>query len=484
MRLHTDFSGAWVCAAALALCSFGTLAQQAAPQPQWLIQPGVPPAAAPEPMRPAPPPAADIPFEAAEAVPAFRQNPAAVGILQAMQKKDFTTAYAQLAALEAQYAGDVEFDTLLGAAAVQAGAAEEAVLPLRRVVLQRPGALDVRFDLARALYAAGEWEEADRGFAELQKRNPPPAVARGIREYREAIAARNARYRSRLQWLAQVESGDDSNANAATDLQNFAGFQLSEAAREQSSAFWGLGLSAGIGLPLNARWRVQLEPQARLREYTDFEAASRQEAGLGAGLVYERASSQLRFGLRGTQIWLDGESNATLFALEGGWKRSLSGLLSLGANLRLGALRFPDALATREVDQYVLSTELGYGFAALPRVRLASTLLLGRDEAVEDDSPNSRDSYGFAQSLSWFIGKGSYASLRLGYLEAGYDDAFFGIQRDDEQLSAGLTLGYAPAALLGWGVMLRSSWLDNDSSVDFYSYDRVEIGLVVQREFQ
>ena len=472
----------------------GAAPAQDVPAPQWLDTQAPAEARTPAAARPDVAQARELPAASARRVDAEPEPgtgsgaalpPVVLGSVEnpaALTPARLQGLYPELAAIEPEYAGDPDFDAIYGLAALASEAHGEAVFALQRATLARPAALDLRFDLARAYYASGDYEAADAEFAALQAADPPPRLATVIRDYRQGIARNNARYRAQNRlWLA-ASAGHDSNANAATDLTDFNGFVLADAAREQESPYYGLRAQAAWSRPLTARWRASLEPHAAAREYPDFEAASRLELGLGAQAVYERAAWQGRLGPRYTQLWLDGEDNAQLLAMEGALSRSLGRSL-LGVSARAGALRYPDELTVRDIDQYVLGLDAAYAVSGLP-LQWRGGVLLGREEAVEEGSPNSRDTLGVQAGLRWATTPLSTLRAGVAWLDGSYDDPFFGESRDDTQLSANLALDLGLAAAPQWLFVLQGQWLDNDSSIDVFSYDRLELGLVAQWSFE
>src|SRR5690606_1828271 len=75
-----------------------------------------------------------------------------------IRRGEAEAAYAALAARLDLYAGDPEFDYLLGIAALDSGHPGPALLAFERVLLVAPDHLQARAELGRAYLAAGEHE--------------------------------------------------------------------------------------------------------------------------------------------------------------------------------------------------------------------------------------------------------------------------------------------------------------------------------------
>ena len=83
------------------------------------------------------------------------------GLIQANQGR---AAYELLAPLEQQRAGDVEYDYLLGLAAIDAEQFTRAVFALERVLAMRPEHPQARAEIARAYFLMGENKAARQEF--------------------------------------------------------------------------------------------------------------------------------------------------------------------------------------------------------------------------------------------------------------------------------------------------------------------------------
>ncbi len=122
-------------------------------------------------------------------------------------------AYNTMRPLQYDLAGNVEFDYLLGLAALESGHPDEATLAFERVLTVRPDMLGARLDMARAYFELGSLELAKGEFEELQKLDPPPEARQAMKRYMEAIEHRN----TRLTYSAYIEGtiGYNSNVNSA-----------------------------------------------------------------------------------------------------------------------------------------------------------------------------------------------------------------------------------------------------------------------------
>lgn len=91
--------------------------------------------------------------------------------------------YTLLAPHEHEMAGNVDYDYLLGIAALDSGNPEKASLALERVLAANPDYAGARLDLARAHFALGDLARAKTEFEAVQAQNPPPAAKTVIEQY-------------------------------------------------------------------------------------------------------------------------------------------------------------------------------------------------------------------------------------------------------------------------------------------------------------
>jgi outer membrane protein len=132
---------------------------------------------------------------------------------QLLDRHDAEAAYKLLLPLEAQRAGDPEFDYLLGIAALDAGDRERAVFALERVLAVQPDNLRARAEIARAYLAGGEREAAKREFEAVRARQVPAEVRATIDRFLSAIAAAE---HTRVDSYLELAFGYDTNVTSAT----------------------------------------------------------------------------------------------------------------------------------------------------------------------------------------------------------------------------------------------------------------------------
>lgn len=387
-------------------------------------------------------------------------------------------AYALLQPQEAALAGDVLYDYLLGVAALDSGRSSEAIFSLRRALSVEPGFSGARMELARAYYESGNAELARPLFNQLLGENPPPAVANVIYQYLQAMDRAPPVPRGRFLPYLDLFAGYDSNANGSTGDEQFLGFMLSPDNVETDSAFaeigagfdWLLPRSSRFGWMFNARASHRANPDASFVDMTIL-------SGLG-GFNWQREAWFGRAALDGYWGARDGDPNESYFGANALVGRRLADRWDVTLDLRGGAQRYDDAIEVLDVDRFLYSLGVSHRFAS--RSQLSLQLLGGNDNERIDGSPYGNSKLGGRLSLVAPVGEAAWLYASLGGLQIDYDGLFFGTAREDTQLSAVLQLEFRDVLTRGLAVIPRLRYVDNDSDVELYSYDRTEIGVVIR----
>ena len=192
----------------------------------------------------------------------------------------FSEALAVLRPLAPDHADRTDVLFLVGLAAIgasqQAGAGEgertalldEAIAALRAVLIDRPGLVRVRLELARAFFLRSEDDLSREHFERVLAGGPPPPMAANVRRFLEAI-------RARRRWNGYVGAvfAPDSNLNAASgsDVIHIRGVPF----RRDADA----GARSGVGIIVWGGGEYQHPLHRRLRLRAGVDLARREYAG-------------------------------------------------------------------------------------------------------------------------------------------------------------------------------------------------------------
>ncbi len=180
----------------------------------------------------------------------------------------------------------------------------EAVAAFHAILIDRPGLVRVRLELARAFYLKGDNDLSREHFERVLAGRPPPAMAVNIQRFLEAI-------RARRRWTGHFGAtlAPDSNINAASDEKVIYIHGLPLHRDADATARSGLGAVLWGGgeyqHPLSRRLRLRTGADLARREY--------------AGSEFDQTFLSAHIGPR----WLVGQ--ATEFSLVGSARRRWTG---------------------------------------------------------------------------------------------------------------------------------------------------------------
>ncbi|MEE8427304.1 MAG: tetratricopeptide repeat protein [Woeseiaceae bacterium] len=387
-------------------------------------------------------------------------------------------AYELLLAQEAEMSGLAYFDYLLGVAALDTLRFDEAILSLQRSVSTAPQFSGARMELARAHFEAGEPDMARPMLVTLLTEDPPPGVRDVLDQYIAAIDAKSKKSKSRFKPYVELTVGHDDNANASTDDQQFLGFTLSPENLETDSYFYEAGAGFDWTTQRSARLAWQLGARVGYRKNPDAPFVDSTVLGGGGGLLWRRGAIFGRAQLDGYRSTRDGESNESYQGVNLQIGRHLSELWDLSFSLRAGALRHDDAIEILDVDRILYRLGTGYRFRS--RGRIGIEVIGGSDNATQNNSPYGNSRFGARLSMNAPLGESSYVFISVGSLTSNFDSLFFGVPREDTQLTSVLQFEFRDVLTDGLTITPRVRYIHNASNVSLYDYDRTEIGLLLR----
>ena len=384
-------------------------------------------------------------------------------------------AYTLLALREADLAGNPYYDYLFGVAALDSGHHSDAIFSLRRSLAVAPDYSGARMELARAYFDSGNTGLARPLFVRLLSENPPPPVRVVIKDYIASIDAAPSAPTSSLRYSFDLAGGYDNNANGSTDSQQFLGFTLSPNNLKTESSFAEVGASFSWNNPKSTQFGWYAGGRASYRHNPD---ASFVDAGLisgNVGINWQRGKFFGRAGADGYFATRDGDSNQNYVGLDALLGSRIADNWDLTFGLRGGGIRHDDAIDTLDVDRVLYSAGLTYRFASPGRFGIE--VIGGDDSARKAASPYGNSKLGGRLTLFLPVGASGSLFASTGSLTSDYDGLFFGSARKDTQISTLVQITFDDVGIDGLSLTPRIRYVDNDSDVALYKYDRTEVGL-------
>lgn len=438
-------------------------------------------------------------------------------------------AYLLLQPLEARYAGNVDFDYLLGIAALDSRKAEAAVNAFERVLAVNPAHMGARLDMGRAFFALGSFDLAKQEFERVRAANPPEAARKVVDQYLAAIEQQVAQEKRRLTGYLEAGLGHDSNITSVTTAfqggtqQAFgAGFNPTGNAVKRSAAFLVAGGGVDFVTPVTDTISFTAGLDAKLRYFDrksppdeggprivpgdvprDNAAYDSQTLDGRVGALF-RLQPNLVLGLNAKrqEFRQDGDTPLTpgasrvtadrnTDAVAADLRYFLSPEAQLGAFLQYADNRYPTN-NTQDTDQVLFGLSYLHAFKRPGNPVFFISAYQAEDDAVRPLNPpiNSTDVSRRVQGVRLF---GQYSVqpdtdvlAAFGYSKREDQTAFsrsslvsFGID-DAYELAVGVNWRFAPL----WSVRGQVQHTKNDSNLSLYSFKRTEATVTLRRDFR
>lgn len=417
-------------------------------------------------------------------------------------------AFQRLEPLEAARAGELDFDYMLGVAALDAGRFDRAVIAFERVLAESPTFKSARFDLGRAYFALGADDLARQEFERLLQAGPNAEGERAIRGYLDAIERRRRGPERQVRGYVEAGLGYDNNLSSTTpDFTNAinGAFGIpgvtptgNSILRKSGFASLAAGANAAIPVPLGLEIVGSVDLRARdYRRYGDFDYFL---GDVLVGVAKRNDVSSLTFSGVVQAFRQDGATPPPLEGERPTSDRDAAGVnvearRAIAAGFELFAvgqwmrLRYPTN-ATQDTDQAYANL----GFVRVLKAPFSATALVSvfysKDRArrpLNEAAPDidvGRHTYGaraYAQH--------DYANGAMAYLLASYsrrvDDSRFAraiaVEIGRDELYE-VTLG-ASWPLGRWSLRPTITRLRNRSNIALYDFSKTEGGVALRYDF-
>lgn len=400
-------------------------------------------------------------------------------------------AFKALAPAEFELAGNVDYDYLLGVAALESGRPDRATLILERVLAVDPAHAAARLDIGRAYFALGDYERAKREFTALRQLDAPPAALITIDRYLTAIDERQQQSSTRGSAYVEAGFGTDSNITAGPSQSSiyvpaFGGsLNLNPLSRKVRDNYKQLGLGGEVTHSLNGRVALYAGADLKLRDYGRYDGYDNANGDLRAGVQLSDGKDLYRLNVAYNDYDLAAASYRKTHALGADWRRAIDTRTQVSAFGQVAQLRYAqEALRSNDVDQWMLGGGLVWQPAEADIGVFALSGFAGREVEVDSRADGNKVFFGgrVGAQKTLYGNVDVFASLSV---QAGYykrENILFETVRKDHQydLMLGSSWRFAPH----WSVRPQLTWTRNDSNLSIYDYGRYDVGLFLRRDFQ
>ena len=321
-------------------------------------------------------------------------------------------AYELLMKMEYEGAGDVEFDYLLGVAALEAGKPDKATLALERVLASDPSYAGARIDMGRAFMLLGDGVRANEEFTAILAMNPPASVRQRVEGFLTQMVQRNAVAKTNWTGFFGITLGRDSNVNnAPSNAEQFIPGILDTVVLDPNSVETPSNysvLAGRIQLDHSINDKVGIYAGLDLNLRRNFQAPQFDSSGgeLRVGGTINLSNHEVELSFAVGKTFLDpqtGRSNTFIEHplyrnLVGGtaqWRFNFDNRNQLHSILQYTQLRYPDeATSVFDTDQTILGFNWLRAFGANNQAMGFVGAYLGKESDIQGNPSGEKDFFG------------------------------------------------------------------------------------------
>ena len=422
------------------------------------------------------------------ALPALALGDALTDRAKALLKRsDARAAYELLLPLEAQRAGDPEYDYLLGIASLDAGDPERAVFALERVLALQPNNSLARAEIGRAYFAMGEREQARREFQLVRAQAIPEDARATVERFLSAIAAAET---TRIDGFVEMSLGYDTNVNSAIGSSTIAipffggaTFALDPSLTERSDQFFNFAGGVNFTRKLGQPWALVGGVAAALRVNTDATRFDTDTLDANLGLRYARGLNAYTLGAQSQYFAINSEGYRDTAGVLAQWQhnfdeRTQATLFGQHAQLRYATQ------PVRDADRSILGVAYAQAFSGEYSPAIFASLYGGAEKEVDAAFPHlGHKPVGVRLGTQLRLGGGwsLFGSVAHERRKYGGTEPLFLVRREDKQtdVNAGLSYLWRP----GTTVLAQLSHTDNQSNVALNDFDRTVFSMSLRFNF-
>ena len=420
-------------------------------------------------------------------------------------------AYSLLEPKESDYSGEIDFDYLLGIAALDSGKPDRATIAFERVLILNPNFAGARLDLARAYLAMGSDDMAKAEFEIVLGQSPPDQVRAVVQKFLDHIVARREAKIQQVTGYLEGSAGRDSNVTAATP--NFSSgvlqaFQASGAIATGSSVrraagFFGVSGGLNFNRLLNEQQGLSLFAGAdfRQRSYDRLSEMNNQNLDLRAGFAIDDGADNYRvFGTYGQfrqpGFVADTNGNRHTPGVSTEWRRSFSATDQMTWSLAYTQPRYTHAAldprpSTQDTNQLSLTGSWLHVFEGSTSPLVFANFNRSVDKAL-------RALYGKTATMDRTT---SAAMAHFQFTTRANTDLFLSagvtVRNDDSSnsrsalpydfyardVTKNLSIGFTTRPWTRWTIKGTVTNTVNDSNLSLYQYNRTESSLSLRNDF-
>ncbi|NJR72244.1 MAG: tetratricopeptide repeat protein [Gammaproteobacteria bacterium] len=425
-------------------------------------------------------------------------------LIAAMNAKQ---AYKILIVEQDKLSGNVEYDYLLGLAAVDSGKIDEAIIAFERVLSKEPNNAGAQLDLARAYFNAGSFDLAEGTFLKLRTLNPPASALVAIDKYLAAISDRRRAARRMVSAWGEMTLGYDTNltgvpndfTSAIQQSFNIPGVSPTGNSIKRRAPYVGAAVGVDALFPITDNWNGYVGGDIRGRGYRQEGEFNSGAADVRASAIWSQAQNnrnQVRLNAVFNAFAQDGDApgdpqpkNDRRTAIAGAdWRISLTPSHQLTLSASGAQTRFP-ANKIEDFNSTIASVALLTTFDGKAAPILQLTAYGTRDKAV------NKLADGVSDKSKKIAGLRAYGQINQTEKLSLFSAIGYATRTDDSGFARATTVEFGRDKLadvtigVNWRFQDRCSMRaqvqssKNSSNIAIYDYQRHEVSSTIRCEF-
>lgn len=412
-----------------------------------------------------------------------------------LDKGDPKAAYALLAPLEAQRAGDPDYDFLLGLSAIELGKNTNAVFALERVIAVNPNHVRARAELARAYVALGETQTAKQEFETVRNQGVPPEVAATIDKFLSSMERFDEQRRTVWRGFTELSAGHDSNTNSARSnseiaIPYFGGliFVLGPTSIRQPSNFFNFSAGASVRHPLNSEVSLNAGLSGSWRfnfRHSEFDASqfdtSDLNGNLGLSLARGKDVYSANFQANTSYVGSEATHYRDTFGVTGQWQHNYDQRNQATGYIQLARVDYPGQ-ENRNVYRGVAGAAYGHALQGFKTIFYAGGYL-GFEDDRRDASYVANQLWGLRAGIQHELAPKWQLLANASYENRHYrgEDPLFLKDRRDDQFNLGISLQYK--ILRELTLSPQYTYTRNNSNIGTSDYSRHVVAVSLRHDF-
>lgn len=397
-------------------------------------------------------------------------------------------AFDQLATVEAERAGDPDFDTVLGIAANETGQFTRAVFALERVLTVQPGNSRARAELGRALFALGDNQAARQVLQDTKRDVIPAEVARKIDEFLQAIDRNEEAARTSVRAYIETTAGIDSNINSGPGNANVAVpslgglvLTLGSAGVKLKDDFYSLGAGVSGRFVIDPRLSLIASASGNYRFNQDHNDFDTRQFDVSGGASYRVGKDEFTAAVQIGTYAADNTTVRDQRGVVGEWTHRPDGVSQWTTYLQLSTLRYPGQ-NLRDTNRHVLGTSYARAFRG-GLVGFGGLYAGTEDERASNVPHLGHRLIGLRVGLQQSINADVDLFANAGYETRHYGgaDPLFLVNRRDRQTNLNLGLTWVP--VVSWRVTPQLSLLRTNSNIAVSDFSKRVLSVTVRKDF-